>query len=271
MQWRLSSAIPLILSVFAPTLLAATAEPTADEIISHAVERARENQAARLACEYDYRKVSTTEVLDGRGRVTDRKEKVYLVQAGKAYLQRMRRNGEEASAQELEKEERWMSETRKEVTESKSSHRDENWEKFLTQDLVARYDFALAGAEMINGRPAYIITFLPRAGDLPVRKMADRVLNRLTGRIWVDQQEFEIAKASIALQSPATLGGLLKIVGSLRRLDFTVERVRVAENVWFNRTASGDFESRKLWDSTHMRTLTHASGFQISDPVASDE
>jgi hypothetical protein len=263
MIWRLSlaSAIGLLFNSFASTLSAVPADLTADQVITHAVAQAQANQRTRANRDYTYRKVSTTEVLDGHGEVKDRKEKIFVIQAGKASLQQMKFNGELASAEALKKEERWTSDARQEVTESKNS-RDENWEKFLTEDLTARYVFKLAGIEPVNGRAAYVITFMPRSDDLPVRKMADRVLNRLAGKIWIDKEESEIARAHVSLQSPATLGGLLKVVGALKRFDYTVERLRIAENVWFNRTSRGNFESRKFWDSTHTRTSTEATGFQ---------
>ena len=236
--------------------------PTPDEIITKAISKAQSNHSARVLHDYAYRKTCTTEVLNGDGEVKERKEKVYLIHAGKAVLQQMKCNGEAVTAEELKKEENRTAETRREVTESKNSSREEGWEKFMTGELTDRYTFSLVSTETVNGRTAYVLAFAPRGEDLPVRRMVDRVLNRLTGRIWVDQEEFEIAKATISLQSQASLGGLLKVVGALKRFDYKVERVRVAENVWFNRATQGDFESRKLWDSTRTRVMTEASGFQ---------
>jgi hypothetical protein len=266
MQWRVTlvCAAAIFMACSAPR--SAFGESggtlTAEEIINKAVATAQSNHAARVMRDYAYRKVSTTEVLDGKGEVKERKEKVFLIQAGRAVLQQMKCNGEVVSAEQLQKEDRRTSEARQEVTESRSSQRDESWERFLTEELASKYTFSLVGTEEINGRWAYVLTFSPRSDDLPVRRMADRVLNRLAGRIWIDKDEFEIAKARIALQSQATLGGLLKVVGALKRFDYQVERVRLARNVWFNRATQGDFESRKLWDSTRTRILTEASGFQ---------
>jgi hypothetical protein len=261
---RLLPSLPLICLCCCSDLSNARAgspDITADEIMRKAVAQAQINHAAGVTSEYAYRKTTTTEVLDDQGQVKDRKEKIYLVSAGRARLQHMRCNGEVASPEQLKKEERFTSDARKEVTDSKSS-RDESWEKFLTRELMAKYAFTLAGVETVNGRWAYVLDFCPKGDDLPVRTMADRVLNRLAGRIWVDQDEFEIAKATLSLQSQATLGGLLKVVGALKRFDYTIERVRFAQNVWFNRTTRGEFESRKLWDSSRIRTKTETSGFQ---------
>ena len=266
MRWKLTlvcaTAIFMACSVPESAFAGATAALTPDEIITKAVAKAQSNYNAKVVRDYAYRKTCTTEVLDGEGAVKERKEKVYLVHAGRAILQQMKCNGEIVAAEELKKEDRRVTEVRQEVTESKSSSREESWEKFLTGELAGKYTFSLVGTEAVNGRNAYVLAFSPRSEDLPVRRMVDRVLNRLAGRIWVDQEEFEIAKATISLQSQATLGGLLKVVGALKRFDYKVERVRVAENVWFNRATQGDFESRKLWDSTRTRVMTEASGFQ---------
>jgi len=230
--------------------------------MSRMVSQAQTNQVSGVTRGYSYRKSSCTEVFADDGSVETRKEKSYLVQGGKAYLQQMKYNGQSVSTEELKKEERKSAQARQEVTESKNAQRDESWEKYLTGDLTGRYNFTLVGTETVNGRPAYVLTFQPKGEDLPVRKMVDRVLNRMGGKVWVDQQEFEIAKAQLRLQSQATLGGLLKVVGALKRFDYKVERIRVAENAWFNHTTEGDYESRKLWDSSHIRTTTKATDFQ---------
>jgi hypothetical protein len=174
----------------------------------------------------------------------------------------MKLNGKVTSSTDLKKEEAAVRQARQEVTEQKSSHRDDNWERFLTGDLLKKYDFTLEGTETINGRRAYVVKFKPQSDDLPVRAMVDRVFNRMAGTVWIDADEFEVAKAKMSLQSAASFGGLLKIIGAINQLDYSVERVRLAEHVWFNRATDGDYITRKLWDTSHVRTKSECQGFQ---------
>jgi hypothetical protein len=85
-------------------------------------------------------------------------------------------------------------------------------------------------------------------------------MNRLSGTVWIDAQEFEIARADLQLGSEVTLlGGL---AGSLKKLAYTMTRTRMADGIWLNSFSSGDFEGRKLIDSMRIKTKSHATGFK---------
>jgi hypothetical protein len=92
--------------------------------------------------------------------------------------------------------------------------------------------------------------------------MADRLLNQLAGRVWIDEQEFEIARAELGSQAKITLGGVMEVLGSLKRFNFVLERIRLQDGIWFNRLANGDFEGRKLLDNTHFKTRSETSDFR---------
>jgi len=53
----------------------------------------------------------------------------------------------------------------------------------------------------------------------------------------------------------------MELLGSLKKFSFALERIRLADGVWFNRVASGDFEGRKLLDNTHVKTRSETSAF----------
>jgi len=54
-------------------------------------------------------------------------------------------------------------------------------------------------------------------------------LNRISGTIWIDADEFEIARADVRLGSEVDLLG--GVVGSLKKLAYTMTRTRVADGV----------------------------------------
>jgi hypothetical protein len=130
----------------------------------------------------------------------------------------------------------------------------------LTAELIAHFDFTMAGQKPINGRPAYQIAFRPKYPEPPVRHIVDRFLNRISGTIWVDAEEYEIARAEIHLASSVEfLGG---IIGSLKKLAYTMTRTRVAEGLWLNTFSSGEFEGRKLFDSMRIKTKSRSINFK---------
>src|SRR6266700_1141572 len=114
--------------------------------------------------------------------------------------------------------------------------------------------------EMVNGRLAYQIAFEPRSPEGPEHRVLDRFFNRLSGTVWIDVQEFEIARAEVRLSSEVNL--LWGAVGSLKKLAYTLTRTRVADGLWFNTFSSGDFQGRKLTDFLRIKTSSQSSNFR---------
>jgi len=55
------------------------------------------------------------------------------------------------------------------------------------------------------------------------------------------------------------LGG---VVGSLKKLAYTMTRTRIADGLWFNTSSFGDFEGRKLIDAMRIKTRSQAINFR---------
>jgi hypothetical protein len=233
-----------------------------EQIVRKAVARAQAAQHQSQRADYEYTKRVTVQEFDAHGRVTETKEKLFRFRSGLGSLEQIKINGQTAGSDRLKKEEERALRQSSQLVDSKTAKRDDNWEKYLTPDLVAKYRFALRDRKLLNGRPAYVITFEPWSPNLPVRQMADHLLNQLAGTVWIDEQEFEIAHAEIFAQSKVTLGGVMELFGSLKSFSYALDRIRLPEGAWFNRLTKGDFEGRKLLDVTHMKTRSETSDFR---------
>lgn len=233
----------------------------ADEIVKKVLARAQTAREDARRAGYAYTKHVVVQDLDNQGRVTETKEKLFKFSSGLGSLEQIKVNGQSLGADRLKKEEERVAQQEQHLVDSKSAKRDDHWEKYLTPDLASRYQYTLLERTVLNGRPTWVIGFQPASANLPVHQMADRLLNQLAGKIWVDEQEFEIARAELSSQSKIALGGMLELLGSLKRFSYVLERIRVEEGIWFNRLAKGDFEGRKLLDSTHVKTRSETSGF----------
>lgn len=232
---------------------------TADEIVQRVVSRAQHVYQLNRQTNYAYQKTSTTEELDGKGRVRSRKEKVLEFDSGIGTLKELKVNGEVVPDRELRKQEAQNAEDRQQISRGRASRRDDNWGKYLTKELISRYTFELTGQEDIAGRPAYILSFEPKSGKLPVKDVSDRLINRLAGKVWVDTREFEVAKAEIKLTEEVTMWG--GVLGAMKKFAFDVERTRV-DDVWFNRVSNFEMEGRKLFDSMRVRNRSEAGNFR---------
>ena len=133
-------------------------------------------------------------------------------------------------------------------------------ESFLTSELVARFAFTFVGKTNLNGRAAYQIDFQPKSPEPPVRRIFDRLLNRISGTLWLDTEELEVARADVHLGSEVEL--LWGVAGCLKKLAYIVTRTRVGDGIWLNSFSSGDFEGRKLLESMRVKTRTQTSNFQ---------
>jgi hypothetical protein len=238
------------------------AEPqlSANEIIQKAVARAQRPEPQQAKSAFAYTKVTLTEEFDASGRVKEHKEKVYQVafRNGVTEAKLVSVNGKPPGETDRKKQQENDSNARQLLGGPKGGKGD-NRENFLTPTLVARFDFSLAGQEVINGRPAYRITFTPKNPAPPIHRLADRLADRISGTVWIDAQEFEVAHAELRLGSEVSfLGGVL---GTLKKLAYTMTRTRVADGLWLNTFSSGDFEGRKLLDPMRVKTKSQSSNF----------
>ena len=263
LHWRIWCGTLLVSVLGSFGLLASTPEIplSAEQVIERAVARAQKAESRASQPGYTYTKLTVTEELDASGRVKERKEKVYRVffQRGATYLKLLSVNGKPPGEADLKKQSENEINARQIVGPSKDG-KGEDRENFLTPELVARFKFTLLSQKPINDRQAYEIAFEPKHPAPPVHHLIDRLLNRISGTIWIDAEEFEIARAQISLGSEVDLLG--GVIGSLKKLAYTMTRTRVGDGLWFNTLSSGDFEGRKLLDSMRIKTKSQSSNFR---------
>ncbi|HXT10762.1 MAG TPA: hypothetical protein VN873_04300 [Candidatus Angelobacter sp.] len=232
---------------------------TADQVIAKAVARGRQDQDGTVP-DFVYRKQTVTDQLDSAGKVKEHREKLYEIsyRDGRSHATLLQVNGHAPSESDL-KQQSDNDTSIRQITGEKNAKGD-NREQFLTADLAARFDFKLVCQTNFNGRPSYEISFQPKSPELPVHHLVDRLLNQLSGTLWIDANEFEVARADVSLRSEVNLlGGIL---GSLKKLDYTLQRTRMADGVWFSTLSSGDFQGRKLLDATHIKTHSQSEHFR---------
>lgn len=247
-----------LLALIGQSPVRAAEASTASEVIQKAVDRGQQDQQGTVP-DFIYRKLTVTDELDTAGKVKEHREKLYEIsyRDGLSHARLLQVNGHAPSDADLKQQSDNEMSVHKLTGEKKSA--GDNRESFLTADLVARFDFTLVGKTNINGRAAYQVEFQPKNPALPVHHLVDRLLNQLSGTLWIDTQEFEVARADVSLSKEVNLLG--GIIGSLKKFTYTLERTRVADGVWFSTLANGDFLGRKLLDPTHIKTKSQSVHF----------
>ena len=107
--------------------------------------------------------------------------------------------------------------------------KDRAEERRYLREIPEAFRLTLQGTEQIGGRPVWVIGAQPRSDYKPKLKRAE-ILAHLRGKIWVDQADYQWAKAEVEVIDPISFGlGLVKLAaGAVLNFD----QVRVNEEVW---------------------------------------
>jgi hypothetical protein len=240
----------------------------APAIIHRALEKALAMEKSEERSQYVFLLTTSVEDLDPRGKAKNRKEKVYeaRVNEGWTALKLLRINGQDLTPAQLRREEEKDLRVRQQATQSSSSLGSDRRENFFTPELTRRYRFKLLGHEVIQGRTNYVLEFYPRGNDMPMKAAPDRLLNQMSGTLWIDARDLEVAKADFQLNGEVHLWG--GILASLKKMECHLVRTRVAEGIWFNQSFDAFLEGRKLADPFHMHAQSTSTQFkrQPSEP-----
>jgi len=129
--------------------------------------------------------------------------------------------------------------------------------ELLNEDTIRRFDFTLAGQELLNGRNMYVVDFAPKKGNLPENSIKERFVNKASGRVWVDAEDYVIVKADLHLMKPVdAIMGLF----SVHKFTYAFERLRTDEGYWYTQNSNWHLEDREgIFNRirTHSETLSN--------------
>lgn len=105
-----------------------------------------------------------------------------------------------------------------------------------------RYMYVLADTEVLNGREMYVIKFSPKPKEQPeapqgasgCQKIKNEALNHLKGTVYVDKEDFGIARVKTEVNNPPAK---IMFAGRLYRMDVTIEQFRL-DGIWAPREVS---------------------------------
>lgn len=215
--------------------LDSTALPPLKAVIAKVLERAQQEDQNDRAFQagYAYKRTKTTEERDGDGKLEKRQERTsqHFPKPSKGRLVQATNSAAVG----------------KDASDSRPSARKQPYEKKdfpLNQELLDHFQFKIAGREMLNDRLTLAVDFQPARKDLPVKSLKDHFLNKVAGRLWVDEADFALAKADIHLTHPVNIVGGL--AGSVKGLAYRFERERTPEGVWFTKNVKWHVEAREF-------------------------
>jgi hypothetical protein len=241
---------------------AAEALPDPKEVLRRLKERMEKVTADTNR--YQYTRTNVLELLDSKGKVEERSEKTYLVTL-KQGLPRARLIVEDGRVlPESEQKVKTAEEQRLQKTIAQDKNPDYKKPKvWINDDLLGRFIFAVIGRTNVDGRSMFILTYTPKA-DAPAPKMIDKIINKISGVIWVDEEDSEIARLDIHMNNSVKFWG--GILGQLDRFDLMLVRKRSDFGIWFNQLTSGLVDMRTLFSTKRMRIREEAFAFGRREP-----
>ncbi len=232
---------------------ASGAELSAADIVARAIERSEQQIESEVEADFEARMLSAVDTVNGDGEVTDTETSVYRRYGilGAMFDELVEKEGRPLTAKERREELERREEFEREVRERRAAGlppqpEDERAVRFDSY-LMQRYETAILGEEMVRGHLCWVISMQPRPGKLPERDRMDQALNRATGRLWIAQDDFGVARVEFILRDPIKyLGGFLATV---RKTDGLIEIDRVEPGVWLPSSFELQLDLRVLFKS----------------------
>jgi hypothetical protein len=235
--------------------------PKADEVVRGIVERARNREVRRATAAFRYTQRRAIDKYDEKGAVKEHEDRRYEVEPleGASYTALVEKNGRPLAGTDLTEEK----EKRRRFIERQTARnlgKSEEERVPLDAELFARYRGEVVGREVMGGRPAIVMEFSPKSRDLPIHRRQDYLLNKLAGKVWVDEKDYDIVKVEARLtERTRVFWGLL---GNIEKADLYFEQTRVSDGVYLPMRLSFFWDGRKLFTSIREKITAEWSDYR---------
>jgi hypothetical protein len=131
------------------------------------------------------------------------------------------------------------------------------------EDLISQFDWTFAGTERVDGRPATVLCFRPKAGAVYRGKDSntEKLIKKVCGRVWVDDEESVITR--IEFESTGQVKSAAGLFWTVRSFSVREERTRLEDGVWID--SNGEYfidATALLVKSIVRRSKTHTHDYE---------
>ena len=197
-----------------------------------------------LLRQYTYTDKETHITLDSNGHAKATEVSVYQILHGDRLEDRYRRliskNGVPVSEQELTKRDRQEEERETKAQEKNDRESDQRRqtdkekedrkEQEIMDDIFAMYQVQMLNREPVGDVSTILITFAPKPNYKP-RTSEGKMLQHISGRAWISEQDHELAKLETQVNDPISIGaGILAKLQRGSTLNF--ERRKINNEIW---------------------------------------
>lgn len=242
--------------------------PAVDSVLQRMIARFSAVASNTNSPYYTFEKRSVVEELDGHGKAVNSEERLYQVDliAGFPFDRLLQIKGKPLTPDQLKQEQHRQEQLQKKISGIEVKKKVAHKEGWVTQQLLDRFTFEVQERVTMNNRSALVLGFHPRKDKQPAKTIQDKLLNQLAGTVWVDEVDADVAKLSVKLLGPISLGWL-GIVGSLNSCEFEADRQLLPSDVWALSRQTLLLQGRMLVMRFAYRIKEEASGFKLADPA----
>jgi hypothetical protein len=256
--------------------LAAQERPLPD--LAELVARTRANIRSdrELLSQYTYLERRADIRLSKLAKVSTGPIKVHQVYPGGDGIRTYRRlievDGKPVPQAELDKQDR---ERQREVLDTLSKRERESprdrHERLARREKVRReeqqaidevfqlYTFTLVGRQSIDGHPAIVVDFVPKANLAP-KTDEGKLMRKVKGRAWVSEDDFQIARVQAEMLDDV---GVMGFLGKLYKgTTASFERRKVNNEIWLPAEARFDGAGRALIRKFRVDTVVQYSDYR---------
>jgi hypothetical protein len=210
---------------------ARSAVPDVPQIVALSVLATQQHWRTWLL--YSYLERDETRHLDLAGHVKSEEvdvSRAFLVN-GVQFEQLMERNGRPPSAGEERKQNEEVEKLKRLTPEQRAERlrKEEEENTSLVGEVPMAFDFQLAGDDVVNGRPAWVLQAAPHPG-YQAKGMYGKMFSKVAGKLWVDKRDFGWIKVDGYVIQPFSMG--LFFARVLRGSHITMEQTHVDEGLW---------------------------------------
>ena len=191
-----------------------------------------------LLDQYTFTERHVEKQLDDRGAVKKVLTETYEVypsaEPGHTYRKLVERDGKPLDAAELDKEDR-KHDAKVAKAEAAGEHEARmaelrRKEQTFLDEIFRLYEFRMAGREILDGRPAIVMTYAARSDFKPTTR-GGRILKSFEGRVWIDERDRQLVRADGHLVDTVSFGlGVLARLHKGAMASFT--RRKVNDEIW---------------------------------------
>jgi hypothetical protein len=202
---------------------------------------AKQRRHEELLDRYAYDVEDVREELDGRGRVTSRRSRLFQVfyVKGRPVRKQVAEDGRPLPPDRRAREEARVSALAEAIRLDRVAREQPG---VRISAMLERYDFRAVGRETVHGRRVVALEFQARPGDRPLD--SDTVLKALAGRVVVDEEEREVLQVELRSTKPIRVA--LGLGASISSVNIVLEFQPVDGVVWLPRRIESHFTGKKL-------------------------